>query len=361
MSAPLCKKGSAMTAQNEDKNKLDYNKKGYRKLQESDSSFIEAPYAGASAGNGGAPSDTHNAVLEAVAQAISDRISGVASVSDSLLDENDTVTGTAVYEFSWRKSGDEDKAFDGTPSEPQAVNFSKTALNSMFQGKVDLSKPQYVLSASIVEVKNPSPFPLRLVLDNVQEQALHCEYSNDGTPATMIILPHSYSDKKREIYRLRDIDPEVLRTHGNANLQDEYDSMVKIDDLGMVLVNPNGRIGRILKNNEEYTSETGTLNYVNETDVPMYAVKKQVVEDVLNQFNTRVIQSLPKTNFLQHTAKLSRADRTSKEETQREFADASDASNMSRAALEAAHTQKHTVFVKVQYNLIDPKKLDKDQ
>ena len=90
----------------------------------------------------------------------------------------------------------------------------------------------------------------------------------------------------------------------------------------------------------------------------MYAVKESTVLEILELFNQKIISSLPKTDFLQHTAGLRRADRTEKESTTKEFADANDAPNLSRARLDAAHREKQLVIVKVRFNVIDPAKLE---
>ena len=161
----------------------------------------------------------HNAVVEAMAQDITDRIQSKANLSHEILNENDTFSATAIYSFAWRMRAD--GVHDGTPPAPESVTFSKDALNKMFGGKIDLDKPQYVHSAYIVEAHNSSPYPLHFTLDGIQNSAIEREFCNDGTASTMMLLPKSRYDKEIEIYRLKDVDPKHLRTHGNASLEEE--------------------------------------------------------------------------------------------------------------------------------------------
>jgi len=133
------------------------------------------------------PSDAaQEAILRNVAQAITDRIQSKASLNEQLLDEKDTFSATAVYTFSWRKPTD--GVHDGTPAEPAKVTFSKDALNKMFAGKIDLSKPQYVHSAFIEEAHNSSPYPLHFTLDGIQNAAVevrtraHCVLGRYAPP-----------------------------------------------------------------------------------------------------------------------------------------------------------------------------------
>lgn len=303
----------------------------------------------------------HEAILRSVAKAIQEKIHSKASESDQLLSEHDTVQATAVYAFSWQRAGDHRAAGDTTPTEPQAVSFSKTDLGRMFQGKVSFERPQYVHSAYITDVYNSAPYPIAFTMEGIQNGVLEREFCNDGSASTMLLLPRQVWSGEKEVYRLRDVDPEALRTHGNADLKEEVDSLTAVPDSDHVLVRPMSRIGRILKKNEHLVSDTGVLEVLDAATIPMYAVKESRVLEILDLFNKNVISSLPKTDFTQHSASLRRADRTAKENSLKEFADASDAPNMSRAALDAAHREKHTVIVKVRFNVIDPAKLERKE
>lgn len=301
-------------------------------------------------------------LMRSVAQEITDRIQNRAGVSGSLLTERDTIPATAIYTFVWRKkSNDPASANDTTPEEPQPVSFSKDALQRMFCDKLELDKPQYVHSIHITDVYSSAPYPLNFTMDGIQNNLVEREFANDGTGTTMLLMPgHRWSGEK-EVYRLQIDDADKLRAlkkHGNANIDEEMSALVALPGSDHVMVRPTSRIGRILKKNEERVCEGGKLEVLDVQKIPLYAVQEAKVLEILDRFNNEVISSLPKSDLTKHSARLTRADRSTKEADTKEFADSSDAPNMSKSALDAAHREKFMVIVKARINVIDPAKLE---
>lgn len=325
-----------------------------------------------------ASADDHDAVLMSVAKALAVNLKKQSEVTSELLDDKNALTTTANLTFTWKKaeaSSDGAAAAgaglasksrsaaglvphtsaDRTQAKPQDIKFSAKALNAMFKGSADMSKDQHVLSVSILEYANPTPFPLALHLDNIQGGSVHKEFAEDGSPAAFVMLPRSKSELPRELYRMTNVNERDLMMHGTASLHDEMSELVPIPGTGKILVSPEMRLGRIIEANWHDLS-TEPLQFVAH-DVPFYAVHESIVKHVLDAFNKDVIQTLAKTRFTDHVVRLTRADRTADEATKREFGDASDAANTSKSALDAAHGQKQAVHVKIEYKLIDPSKL----
>lgn len=311
----------------------------------------------------------HDDILTGVAKALVENLKQHAEKSSELMDDKNALTAEVVATFAWKKSdsaagggsfvqtsrGEPHVKSDRTPSKPQDVKFTLKALNDIFKNRADMSKEQHVLAVTVTEYDNPTPFPLALHLDKIQDQSIHRSFTEDGTGAAFIMLPRSKSEMRRELYRMTNVNEDTLKHHGNASLQEELSQLIPLGTTGKVLVSPDIRLGRIIAANWPQIG-TEPLKFVAD-DLPFFAVHENIVKHVIDNYNKDVLQTLAKTKFTEHVIRLTRADRTSAEAASREFGDASDVANVSKVAIEAAHQNKQAVHVKIEYKLIDPSKL----
>ncbi len=238
-------------------------------------------------------------------------------------------TGTLVYSFTWC---DADKAGDNAPD---SLQFDEPALHSVFGRKLDFSKPQIVHSAHIIVAYNSAPYAMVFTMNGIQGDTLVRESLSNGLQCTLTLLPNMHNEEEVEVYRFRE---EYMQ---GFVVEDDLDDALRfVPRSDMVLIRPKSYIGESLKRNEAKISETGKIEVIDEVYINMYCQSERKIVELIRIMSKKNVNELPRTDFLKHTATLVWTN------TQHEHASA------------AADKKKHTVIVKVRFNVVDPAKLE---
>jgi len=319
--------------------------------------------------------DSHEQLVALVSKALdSARSARGGDAYDSLLDEKNSLSAVLQYSFSFRKPLSEkelarkkadDPAYvpENVSAAPIPVSFDAATLSKAFGGKVDFTRPQYLLKMYVEEGSHSTaPYPINFTMEGVQGKALHRVFANDGTAATVTFAPAATLASEKCVYELAGIDAKSLYSFGNIDLEAEMEAVLPMPNKpGMVLVQGNRFLGNVIKTNLKDINKSlakakkPSVVWMPETE--MYMISRSVIKDVVKSFHEQVVSRMKTTDFTAITGVLSRGDRALSAQS-RPFADASDAPGLgSKAARDAAHAAMHQVTVNVRMHVIDPTKL----
>ena len=290
-----------------------------------------------------------------------DVVSHLASAIAQLQGNNavSTHTGTIMYSFRIENKGSNSLAAD-----PPAVKFSSDDLQTIFGNKVDFKRANYILKSTLVSWANPAPAELNFTLHDIPSKGpLVLEGSSKSGAATFVMPPSSKNLSENLVLtemKLTEEKKQLLLNHADADLDSIKKGMRKLEfdeDAGenaeKVFLKVNSFVGILAKANEKILSETGTLDPLPGLQ-HIYAVDEKKMRALIDAYRNEVIDELPKTNFQEHSATLSRIGRTATAQAKgKKFGDFSDAVNITNMELEAAHNVTHLVWAKVRYELIN--------
>lgn len=278
---------------------------------------------------------------------------------EALLNDENTIKVRLHVPFQW--SGADFKGAEGLSSRtPPVFKVDEKSLDKIVAGKIDFRNHNvYVRSARIIETHSTAPYPLALSLKGIRgPDTLAVGHKTDGTPVTHVIHPGKHKVDE-VVHKLSANDIKLILGHGNMRRAEEKRSITLMPG-GKAFIDPNTGYGQWAKQHEKlYVSDLvpqdkskGRLLPVNKY-TPFYLTSAEQAQAGFRQFRKEVLDALPRTKFLNHTASLSRFDHIENDKDAK-FGDASDAAGLSPAAISANNAARHSASVCIEYEFLNP-------
>lgn len=271
------------------------------------------------------------------------KLKTMAGMGKSLLDHDSAIKRRVVYNFQWSGAANE---------APPAISHTTDEWAKILGVSKKQVKELYVLAMRVPSGSRwqTSPVPLKVSVSGIQNKLVANVYDVSGNAFTFSIPPDTVVHSgDEEIYKMAPIKEEQLIKYAGASFEDEVNA---IHDIGLddrVLVNPDSRLGQILRANAKQLDLVGGQPSLNRS-LQRYEVDKQMAIHVLKRYNDEIIKELPKTNMSAVRLELGRHDNSAS------FGSLEGVGGVAPSKAKSA-TEKsiqHSCSFVVEYTIVDP-------
>lgn len=275
-----------------------------------------------------------------------------------LLNSKNTIKVRVYYPFRW--SGKDVKGIEGLSADaPPKVVIDKKAADELVGKRIDFDNDNvFIRSTRIKGTSSTAPYPLALHINGIRSaETLATAHTIDGKPLTFVVHPgiHQYDEVVQE---LSDADVKLILSHGDIRVAEERKAVHPLDG-DRAMIDPNMAFGRWAKQNEHLfaheslpKSKDGAILKAMAPQLPLYLTTKRLANAGFKKFSREVLEALPSTSFLDHSASLTRFDRS--KSSPLKFGDASDTAGLAPHLIDMNNKCTHAATICVEYEILNP-------